>query len=74
MKWLFTELRFIKQEEYVLSDEEHIFRKLRVMIKNVRKKFDMCDSKKYSHKKVDLDRFQYIEQVLQEEEAFSLKN
>ena len=64
MKWSFTELRFIKQEEYVLLNEKHILRKLRVMIKNVREKFDMCDSKKYSHKKVDSDRFQYIKQVL----------
>ena len=58
----------------MLSDEEHIFKKLRVMIENVRKKFNMCDLKKYSHKKVDSDRFQYIKQVLQKEEAFSLKN
>ena len=58
----------------MLSDEEHIFKELKVMIENVRKEFDMCDLKRYSYKKVDSSRFQYIEQVLQEEEAFSLKN
>ena len=29
MKKLFTEVKFIKQEEYVLSDKNHIFRKLK---------------------------------------------
>ena len=48
----------------MLLNEKHILKELRVMIENVKKKFDMCDFKKYSHKKVDLNRFQYIEQVL----------
>ena len=73
MKWSLTEFKFIKQEGYVLSDEEHITRELRQMIKKIRKEFNMCDLKKYSHKKVNLNRFQYNEQVLKEE-AFSLKN
>jgi len=29
MKKLFTEVKFIKQEEYILSDKNHIFRKLK---------------------------------------------
>ena len=74
MKWSLTKLRFIKQEDYMLLNEEHILKKLRMMIENVRKEFDMYDLKKYSHKKVDLSRFQYIKQVLQKEEAFNLKN
>jgi len=53
MKKSFTEVKFIKQEEYVLSDEDHIFRKLRQMTKVIRKRFDLCDSKKYSLKKIN---------------------
>ena len=68
-----TEGKFIKQEEYVLFDEDHIFRKLRQMTKVIRKRFDLCDSKKYSLKKINLNWFQYIKQVL-EKWAFSLKN
>jgi len=73
MKKSFTKVKFIKQEEYVLSDEDHILRELRQMTKVIRKRFDLCDSKKYSLKKINLNRFQYIEQVLKER-ASSSKN
>jgi len=65
MKKSFTEVKFIKQEEYVLLDENHIFRELKQMTEVIRKRFDLCDSKKYSRKKIDLNQFQYIEQVLE---------
>jgi len=73
MKKSLTKVKFIKQEEYVLFDENHIFRKLRQMTEVIRKRFDLCDSKKYSLKKINLNRFQYIEQVLKEK-ASSSKN
>ncbi len=73
MKKSLTEVKFIKQEEYVLLDEDHIFRELRQMTEVIRKRFDLCDSKKYSRKKIDSNRFQYIEQVL-EKWASSSKN
>ncbi len=73
MKKSLTEVKFIKQEEYILFNEEYIFRKLKQMIKVIRKKFDLYDSKKYSLKKINLNWFQYIKQVL-EKWAFSLKN
>ncbi len=44
------------------------------MIKIIKKRFYMCNLKKYSHKKVDSDQFQYIEKILKEEVNFSLKN
>jgi len=53
MKKSFTEVKFIKQEEYVLFNEDHIFRELRQMTEVIRKRFDLCDSKKYSRKKID---------------------
>ena len=73
MKKSFTEVKFIKQEEYILLDEDHIFRELRQMTEVIRERFDLCDSKKYSLKKINSDQFQYIEQVLKER-AFSSKN
>ncbi len=73
MKKSFIEVKFIKQEEYVLSNEDHIFKKLRQMTKVIRKRFDLCDSKKYSLKKINSNWFQYIEQVLKER-ASSSKN
>jgi len=73
MKKSLTEVKFIKQEEYVLSDEDHIFRELRQMTKVIRERFDLCDSKKYSLKKINSNRFQYIEKVLKER-ASSSKN
>ncbi len=73
MKKSFTEDKFIKQEEYVLFDEDHIFRKLRQMTKVIRKRFDLCDSKKYLLKKINSNQFQYIKQVL-EKWASSSKN
>ncbi len=48
MKKLFTEAKFIKQEEYVLFNENHIFKELKQIIKAIRKRFDWCNSKKYS--------------------------
>ncbi len=68
-----TEVKFIKQEEYILLDENHIFRKLKQMIKIIKERFDLCNSKKYSQKKIDLNQFQYIKQVLKKW-AFSSKN
>jgi len=53
MKKSFMKVKFIKQEEYVLSDENHIFREFRQMTKVIRERFDLCDSKKYSLKKVN---------------------
>ncbi len=73
MKKSFTEAKFIKQEKYVLSDEDHIFRKLRQMTEVIRKRFDLCDSKKNLLKKINSNQFQYIEQVL-EKQASSSKN
>ena len=43
------------------------------MTEVIRERFDLCDSKKYSLKKINLNQFQYIKQVLKER-AFSLKN
>ncbi len=73
MKKLLTEVKFIKQEEYVLFNENHIFKKLKQMTEVIRERFDLCDSKKYSQKKVNSNWFQYIKQVLKKQ-AFSLKN
>jgi len=53
IKKLFTEVKFIKQEKYVLLDENHISREFRQMTKVIRKRFDLCDSKKHSQKKID---------------------
>ncbi len=55
MKKSFTKVKFTKQEEYVLLNENHIFRKLRQMTEVIRKRFDLCDSKKYSLKKINLN-------------------
>ncbi len=71
MKKSLTEVKFIKQEEYVLSDEDHIFRELRQMTEVIRERFDLCDSKKYSLKKINSNQFQYIKQVLKERTSSS---
>ncbi len=73
MKKSLTEVKFIKQEEYIFFDENQIFRKLRQMTKVIKERFDLCDSKKYSLKKINSNQFQYIEQVLKER-ASSSKN
>ncbi len=73
MKKSLTEVKFIKQEEYIFFDENHIFRELKQMIEIIRKRFNLCDSKKYSLKKINLNWFQYIKQVLKEQ-TFSSKN
>ena len=74
MKWSSTNFKFIKQEEYVLFNEDHILRELRKIIEAIREKFDKCDFKKYSHQEVNSEDFQYIEQVRKQEESFSSKN
>ena len=73
MKKSFTEVKFIKQKEYVLFNENHIFKELKQMMKVIRERFDLCDLKKYSQRKINSNWFQYIKQVL-EEWAFSSKN
>ena len=73
-EWLFTSFKFITAEEYVLPDEEYIFRELRQKVERLRKKFDLRDSVRYSTQKVDFNKFSYIEKVLQQEEDFSSKN
>ena len=72
-EWLLTKFKFIKQEKYVLSDEDYIFRKLKKMIKIIKKRFDKCNSKKYSHKEVNSKDFQYVKQIQKQDESFSLK-
>ena len=37
IKWLSTNFKFIKQRRYVLSDEDHIFKELRKIIKSSEK-------------------------------------
>jgi len=73
MKKSLTEVKFIKQEEYVLLDEDYIFKELKQMTEVIRERFDLCDLKKYSLKKINSNQFQYIEQVLKEK-ASSSKN
>ncbi len=65
MKKSFTEVKFIKQEKYVLLDENYIFRELKQMIEVIKKKFNLCNSKKYLQKKINSNWFQYIKQVLE---------
>jgi len=55
MKKSLTRAKFIKREEYVLSDENHIFREFKQMTEVIRERFDLCDSKKYSLKKINLN-------------------
>ena len=52
-----TNFKFIKQEDYVLFDEDYIFRKLRKIIKTIRERFNKYDLKKYLHKEVNLKDF-----------------
>ncbi len=53
MKKLLTEVKFIKQEEYVLFDKDHIFRELKQITEVIRERFDLCNSQKYSQKKIN---------------------
>jgi len=53
MKKSLMKVKFIKQEEYVLFDEDHIFRELRQMTEVIKERFDLYDLKKYSLKKVN---------------------
>ncbi len=73
MKKLLIKVKFIKQEEYVLFDENHIFKKFKQMIKVIKERFNLCDLKKYLLKKINSNQFQYIKQVLKEK-TFSSKN
>ncbi len=60
MKKSLTEVKFIKQEEYVFFNEDYIFRKLKQMTKVIRERFNLYDLKKYSLKKINSNWFQYI--------------
>ena len=73
-EWSFTSSKFITTEGYVLFDEGYILRKLRQKVESLRKKFDLRDPVRYSTQKIDLDKFSYIEKILQQEENFSSKN
>jgi len=53
MKKSLTEVKFIKQEKYVFLNKNYIFREFKQMTKVIRKRFDLCDSKKYSLKKIN---------------------
>ena len=66
--------KFITTKEYVFSDEEHIFKKLKQKVKRLREKFDLRDPVRYSTQKVDLKKFSYIKKILQQEKNFSSKN
>ena len=66
--------KFITAEEYVFPDEEHIFKELKQKIECLRKKFNFRNSIKYFTQKVDLNKFSYIEKILQQEKSFSSKN
>ena len=52
-----TSFKFIKQEEYVLFNKDYILRELKKMIKTIKERFNKCDSKKYSHRKVNSEDF-----------------
>ena len=53
MKKFLTKVKFIKQEEYVLFDKDHIFRELKQITEVIRERFDLCNSQKYSQKKIN---------------------
>ena len=56
-------------------NEEYVFRELKQKIKRLRKEFNFKDFVKYSTQKINLNKFFYIEKVLQQEEKnFSSKN
>ena len=74
MKRSLTDFKFIKQEKYVLFNKDYILKELRKMIEAIRKRFNRCDLKKYSFKKVNSEDCQYIEQIQKQEKSFSLKN
>ena len=73
-KTVSIESKFIKQEEYVLPDEDHILRKLKKRLENVRNAYAHRDPEKFTMLKVNSENFQYIEQVLRKDESFSSKN
>ncbi len=55
MKKSLTEVKFIKQEKYVLFDENHIFKEFKSMIKVIKERFNLYDLKKYLLKKINLN-------------------
>ncbi len=55
MKKSLTEVKFIKQEKYVLFDENHIFKEFKQMIKVIKEIFNLYDLKKYLLKKINLN-------------------
>ena len=55
-------------------NEEHISRKLKQKTKHLRKEFDFRNSVKYFTQKINLNKFFYIERVLQQEEDSNSKN
>ncbi len=55
MKKSLTEVKFIKQEKYVLFDENHIFKEFKQMIKVIKERFNLYDLKKYLLKKINLN-------------------
>ena len=74
-EWLLTNFKFTITKDYIFSNEEHIFRKLKQKIKRFKEKFDFRNSARYSTQKINLNKFFYIEKILQqEEENFSSKN
>ena len=73
-EWSLTSSKFITTEGYVLPDEKYIFRKLKQKVERLRKEFGFRDLVRYSTQKVNLDKFSYIEKVLQQRENFSSKN
>ena len=66
--------KFTITKDYMLLDEEHIFRKLKQKIKRLKKKFDLRNSVKYFTQKINFNKFFYIKKILQQKKNFSLKN
>ena len=58
----------------MLLNEEHVSRELKQKVKRLREEFNLRNPVKYSTQKVDLNKFFYIEKILQQEENFSSKN
>ena len=52
----------------MLSNEDHIFRELKQKIEHLKKEFDLRNFARYSTQKIDLNKFLYIEKILQQEE------
>ena len=74
MKCSLKSAKFTTKDDYVLLDDEHINRNLRQCVKTLKKRFNKKNFKKNIRQAVDFKQFRYIKQVLQKDEAFSLKN